>query len=113
MDALFTQTAHIVAILLQMAAIIIIALGGAEAFARTIIGLIQGKVSQGIRRTIWASFARWLLLGLEFTLAADIISTAIAPTWNDLGQLAVIATVRTFLNYFLERDLAAFRKENA
>jgi uncharacterized membrane protein len=31
--------------------------------------------------------------------------TVIAPTWNDIGQLAAIAVVRTFLNHFLERDL--------
>ena len=40
-------------------------------------------------------------------LAADIVRSAIAPTWNDIGQLAAIAAIRTFLNYFLERDLAA------
>ena len=51
--------------------------------------------------------ARWLLLGLEFMLAADIVRTAISPTWSELGQLALIAVVRTFLNYFLERDLEA------
>ena len=52
-------------------------------------------------------FGIWLLLGLQFALAADIVRSAIAPTWNDIGQLAAIAAIRTFLNYFLERDLAA------
>src|SRR5207342_3765000 len=61
--------------------------------------------SQGLRRQAWLSLARWLLLGLEFMLAADIVRSAIAPDWNDIGQLAAIAVIRTFLNYFLERDL--------
>jgi len=33
------------------------------------------------------------------------VRSAIAPTWDDIGQLAAIAAIRTFLNYFLERDL--------
>ena len=40
-------------------------------------------------------------------LAADIVRSIIAPSWNDIGQLAAIAVIRTFLNYFLERDLEA------
>jgi uncharacterized membrane protein len=46
-----------------------------------------------------------LLLALEFMLAADIVRTAIAPTWQQIGQLAAIAAIRTFLSYFLEVDL--------
>jgi hypothetical protein len=51
-------------------------------------------------RQIWLRFATWILLGLEFALAADILRTAVAPTWGHL-RLAVIATIRTMLNYFL------------
>jgi uncharacterized membrane protein len=47
----------------------------------------------------------WLLLGLEFELAADIIGSVISPTWKDIGELGAIAVIRTFLNYFLEKDL--------
>jgi hypothetical protein len=49
---------------------------------------------------------------LEFALGADIVRTAIAPTWDDIGQLAAIAAIRTFLNFFLERDLDAFGGDN-
>lgn len=59
----------------------------------------------GWRREMFVHFGRWLLLGLEFALAADIVRTVISPTWNDIGQLAAIALIRTFLNYFLEKDL--------
>ena len=47
----------------------------------------------------------WLLLGLEFELAADIIGSVISPTWQDIGELGAVAVIRTFLNYFLEKDL--------
>lgn len=48
---------------------------------------------------------RWLALALELTLAADILRTAVAPTWDEIGKLAAIATLRTALNYFLEREI--------
>jgi uncharacterized membrane protein len=53
-------------------------------------------------------FGMWLILGLEFMLAADIARTAISPTWQQTGQLAAIALIRTFLNYFLERDIEKY-----
>lgn len=46
-----------------------------------------------------------LALSLEFLLAADIIQTAVAPTWDEIGKLAAIAALRTLLNYFLEREI--------
>ena len=48
---------------------------------------------------------RWLVLGLEFLLAADILKTAVAPTWTEIGQLAAIAALRTALNHFLRREI--------
>ena len=59
-------------------------------------------------REIWLRFATWILLALEFALAADIVRTAVAPTWDDISKLAVIATIRTMLNYFLAKDIAEF-----
>jgi uncharacterized membrane protein len=51
------------------------------------------------------AFARHLALALEFQLAADILSTAIAPSWDRIGKLAAIAVIRTALNYFLMIEL--------
>jgi len=53
----------------------------------------------------------WLLLGLEFELGAAIIRSAISPTWEQLGQLGAIALIRTFLNYFLEKDIEKYAEE--
>jgi uncharacterized membrane protein len=49
--------------------------------------------------------ARFLALGIEFQLAADILKTAVSPTFEDLGQLGAIAAIRTVLNYFLAQEI--------
>ncbi len=59
------------------------------------------------------TFSRYLVMALEFELAADIIGTAISPTWDQLGKLAVIAIIRTLLNYFLQLELKDEKKETA
>jgi uncharacterized membrane protein len=47
---------------------------------------------------------------LQFELAADVVRSAISPTWSDIGQLGAIAAIRTVLNYFLERDIKEFEE---
>ena len=61
------------------------------------------------RSSLWMGLVMGLAgehLGLEFPLAADILRTAVAPSWKDIGQLAAIAVLRTGLNYGLEREIA-------
>jgi uncharacterized membrane protein len=53
----------------------------------------------------------WLALALEFQLGADILSTTVAPTFDSLGKLGILALIRTFLNYFLTRELEFQYKE--
>lgn len=55
--------------------------------------------------------SQYLVLGLEFQLAADILGTSIAPNWTDLGKLAVIATIRTALNFFLQKETEEMQRE--
>ncbi len=55
--------------------------------------------------SIRLDFARYLTLALELQLAADILSTSVAPTWDRIGKLAAIAVIRTALNYFLSKEL--------
>ena len=59
--------------------------------------------------SIRLTLARYLALALEFQLGADILSTAIAPSWDQIGKLGAIAVIRTGLNYFLTREM---REEN-
>jgi uncharacterized membrane protein len=52
---------------------------------------------------------QFLALGLEFQLASDILSTAVSPSFAEIGKLGAIAAIRTLLNYFLSRELAGER----
>ena len=57
------------------------------------------------------TLARFLALALEFQLGADILSTAIAPSWDQIGKLGAIAVIRTALNYFLMREMREEKTE--
>ncbi len=59
------------------------------------------------------AFGSSVAVSLEILLAADVLATAVAPSWDDIGKLAAIATIRTVLNYFLEKELShSPRKES-
>lgn len=107
MEEIFRTASSYIALVLESLSVLVIAIGAVDALVRLLPAFRFRRVTHGIRRAAWLSLARWLLLGLEFMLAADIVRTAIAPSWDDIGQLAAIAVIRTFLNYFLERDLEA------
>lgn len=51
------------------------------------------------------AFGSWLALALEFQLGADILGTTVAPTTQDLTRLGIIALIRTFLNFFLGKEM--------
>lgn len=55
-------------------------------------------------------FGSWLSLALEFQLAADILATTINPGIDELIKLGIIAVIRTFLNYFLYKELSSEEK---
>jgi uncharacterized membrane protein len=59
------------------------------------------------------TFGRYLSLALEFQLASDILSTAIAPSWQEIGKLGATAVIRTGLNYFLTREIDEYRERRA
>jgi len=105
MEDLFREVSQGVALALEAVSVLMIAIGAVEAVGRVLMPLLRRDATQGRLRAAWLILARWLVVGLEFMLAADIVRTAIAPTWDDIGMLAAIAVIRTFLNYFLERDM--------
>lgn len=102
-----TQAAEWVERGCDLVAVLVIGIGAAEALGRLIVGW-RRYGDPAFKKLIWARFATTIALALEFALAADIAATAIAPSWQDIGQLAAIAAIRTLLNYFLERDLDSF-----
>jgi uncharacterized membrane protein len=105
MEELFIQAARLAVLLIEAAAVLVVSFGSLEALFKLLVVMERPIASHGMRKAIWRRFGVWLLLGLEFALAADIITSVISPTWQDIGELGAIAVIRTFLNYFLEHDL--------
>ena len=83
--------------------VLIIALGVVVAALNFLRSLLTRKSSNF--NPVRLQLARYLALGLEFQLGADILSTAIAPSWDEIGKLAAIAVIRTGLNYFLMQEM--------
>ncbi len=97
----------------------IILASGVEASAGVIIGfaaieatinalmlfLVRRRAPEEAKEAIRLRLGRWLAVALEFELAADILRTAVAPTWNEIGQLAAIVVLRTVLNFFLQKEI--------
>ncbi|MET0658844.1 MAG: DUF1622 domain-containing protein [Steroidobacteraceae bacterium] len=96
-------------VLIDLFALVIVIVGTMEAFAGAVRLMFQGPSGQE-RREIWLRYGRWLVAALTFQLAADIIETSITSSWDALGRIAVVAVIRTFLNFFLERDLTEVRE---
>src|SRR5688572_4337428 len=113
MEELLELIANTVALALETIAVLVVAYGALHAVVAILVGFVRGPRPHGWGRAIWANFGAWLLGGLQFALAADIVRSTIAPTWEQIGELAAIAAIRTFLSYFLERDLAELRRHDA
>ncbi len=79
----------------EIAAAIIIGLAALEAFLRALPIFMQRSALQGAKVSLRLALGHWLGVGLEFATAADILRTVVAPAWQDIGQLAAIAVLRT------------------
>jgi uncharacterized membrane protein len=108
MEELLKTVIRHVALCVEAGATLFIVIGALEATYLVLRQLAGGPGALIRKKEVWIRFAVWLILALEFELAADVLETAISPTWNDVGQLAAIAGVRTVLNYFLEKDIEKY-----
>jgi uncharacterized membrane protein len=102
--------AHWLALALEVIAIGIIGFGAAEALVGIARVAVRPGTSNDERRTVWLKFARWLVAAMTFQLGADLVNTSFDPTWDELGRLAVVAVVRTFLSFFLDREVEDTRR---
>jgi uncharacterized membrane protein len=105
MEEVLVEASRWSASVIEAIAILVVTYGAMDAFARLLLLGFKPPVDFAARKAVWRRFGTWLLLGLEFELAADIIRSVFSPTWADIGHLASIAVIRTFLDFFLERDL--------
>jgi uncharacterized membrane protein len=117
MDDVFSQDILVEVIdvlvrLIEAAGATVIFVGAVHAFVRFLIFAVRDRRTERLT-PIRLALARYLTLGLEFQLAGDILRTAVAPTYREIGQLAAIAAIRTALNYFVGREIRQERAEIA
>jgi len=103
---LFETSQHFLHVAVQWLRLALEAVGAlviAAGAIRGLLALAAGRAEPAEVRfvPIRLTLARYLSLALEFQLAADILSTAISPSWDEIGKLSAIAVIRTGLNYFL------------
>ena len=104
-EDLFREIAGGVALALEAMVVVIIAFAAIKAFAKMAPLLLTDRLQTADRREVWLRFAAAILLALEFTVAADLIRSAISPSWDAIGKLGAIAAIRIALNFFLARDI--------
>jgi uncharacterized membrane protein len=88
-------------------AVLVIGWAAVEALARALRLVARRKVERDREATqeIRLRLGRWLAVALEFLLAADVLRTAVAPSWDEIGKLSAIAVLRTGLNLFLQMEI--------
>jgi uncharacterized membrane protein len=108
----FETSQHILHLLVQWLRLSLEAVGALVIAAGAVRGIVAFAAARSAPAEerfvpIRLTLARYLSLALEFQLAADVLSTAISPSWEEIGKLAAIAVIRTGLNYFLGLELKA------
>ena len=101
----FREIAGGVALALEAMVVLIIAAAAVKAFFRVAPLLFNDGLLVEQRHDVWMRFATAIILALEFTLAADLIRSAISPSWDAIGKLGAIAVIRIGLSYFLGKDI--------
>ena len=108
LEGLVRLIAQFVARLAELSAALIVAFAVLEALYFVLrVFWKRDAVPDHRKEDLRLALGRWLAIALEFLLAADIVLTAIAPTWQDIGQLGAVALIRAALNFFLQREFRA------
>jgi uncharacterized membrane protein len=103
-DTIRTAVENVVPVVEAIGALII-AVGVVVAFFMWVMDEVRMRRAASYEE-VRLQLGRYLALGLEFQLGADILGTAVSPSWGEIGKLGAIAGIRTLLNYFLAQDLA-------
>jgi uncharacterized membrane protein len=96
--------------LVEAAGAIVIFAGAFLGFASFVVAAVRRQGLAGFS-SVRLLLGRFLALGLEFQLASDLLRTAVAPSFDQIGKLAAVAAIRTGLNFFLARELKEERKQ--
>lgn len=106
MEDLFKEWTNYLSVGIEACAALIIGIAVIEASLQAAnLLFLQRNSPEHHKDLIRIKLGRWLAVALELELAADILGTAIAPTWDEIGKLAAIIVLRTVLNFFLQREI--------
>jgi uncharacterized membrane protein len=97
--------ATLLKLILEAISIFCVAMGLVTALTKAFDNLFRNGRFISRPPSVRLKFGTWLAVALEFQLGADIVATTVDPTLQSLGELAILAAVRTFLNYFLAKEL--------
>ncbi len=111
MEEVLREAVGYVVVVVEGIGALIIAVGVLAAFVAYAMSELQIRLRS--YEDVRLSLGRFLALGLEFQLGADILGTAVSPSWSEIGKLGAIAGIRTVLNYFLAQDLSRARSSGA
>lgn len=112
MEEALADEVDVLVIVVEACGATVIIVGALWAFLRFVRAGLRDR-DAGEFVSVRLTLGRFLALGLEFQLAGDVLRTAVAPTFRELGQLAAVAAIRTALNYFLSKEIAAERRQIA
>lgn len=102
---LVTVAGSAAVLLINVIVLAVVVVGTIEAFLKGISILFgQGAGSRAMRE-VYVRYGHWLIGALTFQIAADIIETSFAPTWQDIGRLGAVAAIRALLGLTLDHDL--------
>jgi len=115
MKELLAVIAENTIMIIHAMALVIISIGTIQAFLLSLRTIFTPSPIGNHFHYVYIQYARCLVGGLTFQLAADIIESSLATKWewDEIGRLAAVAVIRTFLNFFLERDLAEMERSEA
>lgn len=104
MESVGVEGAKWLKLVIELASVVAVGIGFVSVIYVVVRGRFQGSAI-GFN-AVRLNLARYLSIALELQLGADIIGTAISPTWEQIAELAAIAVIRTALNFFLNREMA-------
>ena len=94
---------HTVSQIIEISGLSVVVAGGLFSVIRFFLNIVKDRVAYPVLRK---DLGRSILLGLEFLVAGDIISTiAIEPTLTSVSVLGLIVIIRTFLSFSLEVEI--------
>lgn len=104
------QVVNLLVRVVEIAGAVVIFSGAAVAFAHFCVIVATSRDPKKFN-PVRLTLGRFLIVGLEFQLASDLLRTAVAPSYDQIGKLAAVAAIRTGLDYFIGRELAAEERE--